>query len=249
MRRVGRRRRSTSALQYLSVHNDYALQFITFRIDKCHNLGSWSVPYLSIANTTFFMVFTGLDVLYVLCMVTLQNKTVGLLFADCLLNWWADLTGILGIFQLSSLPRSHTDGGPYLSPQDIIRTTKQKLSLQKFLKKLQNITNISADTTTRAFANAKAKVLANNKEKVLPKPRQNLLQASQQNFLQTSQQKFFQTLRQKFKERLWFAKISRLKSAETACQNIAADVCSNIAAEDRYLAAKVHSATKVNTQF
>ena len=56
-----------------------------------------------------------------------------------------------------------------LKRQNIRGTTKQKLSLQKFLKKLQNITNISADTTVGAFANAKAKVLGNNRAKSFAK--------------------------------------------------------------------------------
>ena len=55
-----------------------------------------------------------------------------------------------------------------MSRQNVTGTTKQKLSLQKFLKKLQNITNI-ADTTVRAFANAKAKVLGNKRAKSFAK--------------------------------------------------------------------------------
>ena len=68
----------------------------------------------------------------------------------------------------------------------------------KVLKKLQKVTNISADITARAFVNAKAKVLENNRAKSFAKPRQNFLQTSQHNFLQTSQQKFLQTLQQMF---------------------------------------------------
>ena len=47
--------------------------------------------------------------------------------------------------------------------------TKQKLLRRKFLKKLWSITNFSADTTARAFANAKTKVLANNRAKSFAK--------------------------------------------------------------------------------
>ena len=54
-----------------------------------------------------------------------------------------------------------------MSQQNITGTTKQKLSWQKFLKKLQSITNISADITARAFVNAKAKVLENNRAKIM----------------------------------------------------------------------------------
>ena len=76
------------------------------------------------------------------------------------------------------------------------RNNRAKLSRPKFLKKLQNITIISADITARTFANAKAKALENDRAKSFAKPRQNFLQTSQHNFLQTSRQKFLQTLQQ-----------------------------------------------------
>ena len=85
-----------------------------------------------------------------------------------------------------------------MSRQNITGTTEQKLSRQKFLKKLQNITNISGDITARAFVNAKEKVLENNRAKSFAKPRQIFLQTSQHNILQTSRQKFLQTLQQMF---------------------------------------------------
>ena len=130
-----------------------------------------------------------------------------------------------------------------MSRQNITGTRKQKLSLQKFSKKLRNITNISANTTVRAFANAKASSWKQQGKKFCQNQGKTFYKHYSKRFCKHHSKSFSKHYGKCFSK--YHSKSFR-KHCGKSLPKHSGKSYGNFTAKARYLLAEVHCAAEVN---